>query len=296
MATVYLARDLRHDRLVALKLLPEELSATVGAERFVRETAIAARLNHPAHPSLFDSGSIETGTTARFLRNAICRGTVVAGASPRRVAIPDRGRGGDRAASRGGAGPRPPAWHRAPGHQARERAARRQACVRLGLRDRPCPRARKRRGADGNRAGARYAGVHEPGAGQWRANRWTAATSTVSAACCTRCWQPASVHRADGPGRAGAPCSGPCAAAPDGSRHDPEVPRAGRDTIAGQTPGRSIPHRPGVPRGLGRGADDRVGLRRRQTFSRDSNPDSRFVGTECSRSCSPAGPLPSRRR
>ncbi len=62
MATVYLARDLRHDRLVALKLLPEELSATVGAERFVRETAIAARLNHPHILSLFDSGSIETGT------------------------------------------------------------------------------------------------------------------------------------------------------------------------------------------------------------------------------------------
>ena len=35
MATVYLARDLRHDRLVALKLLRPELGAVIGAERFL---------------------------------------------------------------------------------------------------------------------------------------------------------------------------------------------------------------------------------------------------------------------
>ena len=37
MATVYLARDLRHDRLVALKVLHPELAATLGPDRFLRE-------------------------------------------------------------------------------------------------------------------------------------------------------------------------------------------------------------------------------------------------------------------
>jgi eukaryotic-like serine/threonine-protein kinase len=56
MATVYLARDPKHDRLVALKVLHPELAATVGPERFVREVRLAARLQHPHILPLFDSG------------------------------------------------------------------------------------------------------------------------------------------------------------------------------------------------------------------------------------------------
>jgi tetratricopeptide (TPR) repeat protein len=56
MATVYLARDLRHDRLVALKVLHPEISHALGAERFLREIAIAARLSHPHILPLYDSG------------------------------------------------------------------------------------------------------------------------------------------------------------------------------------------------------------------------------------------------
>jgi tetratricopeptide (TPR) repeat protein/TolB-like protein len=62
MATVYLARDTKHNRVVALKVLRPELSATLGVERFVRETAIAARLNHPHILPLFDSGSFNDGS------------------------------------------------------------------------------------------------------------------------------------------------------------------------------------------------------------------------------------------
>jgi serine/threonine protein kinase len=47
MATVYLARDLRHDRPVALKVLYPELAASLGSERFLREIRMAARLQHP---------------------------------------------------------------------------------------------------------------------------------------------------------------------------------------------------------------------------------------------------------
>jgi len=56
MATVYLARDRKHDRQVALKVLKPELALVVGAERFVREIRIAAALRHPNILPLFDSG------------------------------------------------------------------------------------------------------------------------------------------------------------------------------------------------------------------------------------------------
>ncbi len=56
MATVYLANDVRHDRQVAIKVLRPELAATIGAERFVREIKIAAKLQHPHILPLLDSG------------------------------------------------------------------------------------------------------------------------------------------------------------------------------------------------------------------------------------------------
>jgi eukaryotic-like serine/threonine-protein kinase len=56
MATVYLARDLRHDRPVALKVLHPELAATLGPDRFLREIKLAARLQHPHILSVHDSG------------------------------------------------------------------------------------------------------------------------------------------------------------------------------------------------------------------------------------------------
>jgi eukaryotic-like serine/threonine-protein kinase len=56
MATVWLARDLRHDRPVALKVLHPDLAATLGPERFLREIRLAARLQHPHILSVYDSG------------------------------------------------------------------------------------------------------------------------------------------------------------------------------------------------------------------------------------------------
>jgi TolB-like protein/Flp pilus assembly protein TadD len=56
MATVFLARDVKHDRLVALKVLHPELAAALGPERFLREIKVAARLNHPHIVPLHDSG------------------------------------------------------------------------------------------------------------------------------------------------------------------------------------------------------------------------------------------------
>jgi eukaryotic-like serine/threonine-protein kinase len=58
MATVFLAQDLRHDRRVALKLLRPELSAVIGAERFLAEIKLTANLQHPHILPLFDSGEV----------------------------------------------------------------------------------------------------------------------------------------------------------------------------------------------------------------------------------------------
>src|SRR5687768_4726092 len=58
MALVFRARDIRHDRPVALKVLRPELAEAVGTERFLREINIEARLNHPHILSLIDSGVV----------------------------------------------------------------------------------------------------------------------------------------------------------------------------------------------------------------------------------------------
>ncbi len=57
MATVFLAEDPRHHRPVAIKVLHQELAAALGAERFLREIEIAARLQHPHIVPLYDSGT-----------------------------------------------------------------------------------------------------------------------------------------------------------------------------------------------------------------------------------------------
>ncbi|HEY3279055.1 MAG TPA: protein kinase [Gemmatimonadales bacterium] len=56
MATVYLAEETKHGRMVAIKVLRSGLAASLGAERFLREIGIAARLSHPHIVPLIDSG------------------------------------------------------------------------------------------------------------------------------------------------------------------------------------------------------------------------------------------------
>ncbi|HJQ54237.1 MAG TPA: protein kinase [Gemmatimonadaceae bacterium] len=59
MATVYLARDLRHRRDVAVKVVNPRLTSTLGADRFLREIEIVAQLQHPHIVPLFDSGEAD---------------------------------------------------------------------------------------------------------------------------------------------------------------------------------------------------------------------------------------------
>ena len=59
MAVVFHARDLKHDRAVALKVLPPELSTSLGTQRFLREVRIAAQLQHPHILPIYDSGEAD---------------------------------------------------------------------------------------------------------------------------------------------------------------------------------------------------------------------------------------------
>ena len=59
MATVYLARDVRHNRKVALKVLKPDLGAIVGVDRFLAEIQVTANLQHPNLLPLFDSGAAD---------------------------------------------------------------------------------------------------------------------------------------------------------------------------------------------------------------------------------------------
>ena len=58
MAIVYVARDLRHGRDVAIKIVRPELAAALGQARFLREIEIAAGLHHPHIVPLYDSGEV----------------------------------------------------------------------------------------------------------------------------------------------------------------------------------------------------------------------------------------------
>ncbi len=60
MATVFLARDLKHQRLVALKVLHPELAQALGPGRFLREIRLTAQLQHPHILPVFDSGQVPT--------------------------------------------------------------------------------------------------------------------------------------------------------------------------------------------------------------------------------------------
>jgi eukaryotic-like serine/threonine-protein kinase len=57
MAVVYLARDRKHDRSVAIKVLRPEVLIGAGAQRFLLEIQILARLQHPNILALLDSGT-----------------------------------------------------------------------------------------------------------------------------------------------------------------------------------------------------------------------------------------------
>jgi len=59
MAYVFLAHDIKHDRMVAVKVLKPDLASAIGTERFLREIKNAAKLSHPHILPVYDSGEAE---------------------------------------------------------------------------------------------------------------------------------------------------------------------------------------------------------------------------------------------
>src|SRR5437016_14663677 len=94
MATVYLARDVRHNRNVAIKVMHPELALRIGAQRFLKEIETTANLQHPNILPLFDSGQVE-GTVfyvmpyvqGESLRNRLTRELQLPVADAVRIAV-----------------------------------------------------------------------------------------------------------------------------------------------------------------------------------------------------------------
>ena len=161
MAMVFLAQDLRHDRKVALKVLRPDISAAIGAERFLREIKLAARLHHPHILPVYDSGEADG---LLFYVMPYMEGRVAAGAArPGAAAAAAKTRSRSRARS-------PTRWttptgtRGPPRHQAREHPAHERRGHGGGLRDRARHSA-GRRVAHPDRDGRRHADLHEPGTG-----------------------------------------------------------------------------------------------------------------------------------
>ncbi|MGI9077773.1 MAG: serine/threonine-protein kinase [Gemmatimonadaceae bacterium] len=76
MATVWLARDLRHERFVAIKVLHPELAGAIGVDRFIREVRLTARLQHPNIVPILDSGVLRAadGTSLPWYAMAYLEG------------------------------------------------------------------------------------------------------------------------------------------------------------------------------------------------------------------------------
>ena len=258
MATVYLAHDPKHGRHVAMKVLRPELATSVGAERFLREIQVAARLTHPHILPLHDSGEIGglLYYVMPYIDGESLRDRLQREHSSRST------RRSHRRGSRRRARLRAPQRNRPPGHQAGEHPARTTAARWSRT---SASRARVSSPAPSGspeRPGRRHAGVHEPRAGRRASAASTAAaTSTASAACCSRCLPASRRSRAGRPGR----CS--CSDSPRecaGAAHAAAGDSRGRSkrSVARDRPGagRPVRHRRRAVLGAGRGGRARLRL------------------------------------
>ena len=192
MATVYLARDLRHDRPVALKVLHQELAHALGPERFVREIRSPPASSIPTSCRSSIAGRERPGSAVESLWYSM---PYVAGESLRRATRPRAA--SSRCETPSGSRSRSPMPWATPTGRASSTvtSSRRTSCspaVRRVVADFGVARALdagRRRAADRDRHRVRHPGVHEPGAGEpATGGSMAGATSMPWAASSTRCW------------------------------------------------------------------------------------------------------------
>ena len=245
MATVYLARDLKHLRPVAVKVLHPELAAGLGAERFLREIRIEAGLQHPHILPLHDSG-----VAAGFLYYVM---PYVAGESLRQRLTRE-------GAARRGRTPYCRGRRRCPGGRARNGVVHRDikpenillSGAHALVADFGIAKAIEIAGgreADRDGLGDGNPGLHESGAGCRGRQSMAGATSTGWPVCSTRCWRAS--RRSAGPRRGrswrGIRWTRSLASGPSAARY----PRRSMTRFdgAGQSPRRSVRDRGGVQSG-----------------------------------------------
>ncbi len=246
MATVYLARDLKHDRPVAIKVLRPDVAMRLGSERFLREIHLTSSLNHPNILPLYDSGDAEGQLyyVMPFVEGGSLRARLENERQlPMDVAL--------RITREVGAGPRPcPApRHHPPGHQAGKHPALRGTGRGRGLRHRTSPGQRRGDPPHGNRDGDRHAGIHVAGAGHRRAQHRRPQRRLCPGLRAVRdADRISTVHRRDGAGHHCAQALGAGSQAPHRARDGLARSRTGDRTGPGQGPGRPVFNEPGVRR------------------------------------------------
>ena len=119
VATVYLARDRKHNRAVALKVLKPKIAAGSDRRRFEREIGLLARMRHPHVLPLFDSGvlSLAGGRDSLFYVMPYVEGESLRDRLERDASVSAPRRPSDRVRGRRCAGVRPRPAHRAPRHR-----------------------------------------------------------------------------------------------------------------------------------------------------------------------------------
>ena len=171
MAEVYRARDIRLDRIVAIKTLRADLARDQTFQaRFRREAQSAASLNNPSIVAVYDTGEdMSTRRAGPVHRDGVRGRPHSQGPADRGPPAAARARPGDHQRRAARPGVQPPGGHRAPGHQARERDGHPQRRHQGdGLRHRPGDE-RLPGHDDPDRAGHRHRAVPVAGAGPGRA-------------------------------------------------------------------------------------------------------------------------------
>ena len=194
MAVVYLARDTKHDRYVALKMLHPDMSAAIGRERLEREIRVTARLQHPHILPLHDSG--EWGDALYYVMPFV-DGESLRVRLNRERQLPDwRCHAGSRRSRRSARSHAHRARRDPPRREAREHSARRPARDRRRLWHRASRFTLARRAIDSRGHFTRHSGVHGARADRRQMETMDPrATSSASVVCCSRCCGPAAVDR-----------------------------------------------------------------------------------------------------
>ena len=245
MAEVYRARDIRLDRIVAIKTLRADLARDqIFQARFRREAQSAASLNHPSIVAVYDTGEDMATRPPRAVHRHGVRGRPHgAGPAAGRPPAAARAVAGDHRRGAARPGLQPSGRHRAPRHQAGQRDGDPQRRHQgHGLRHRPGDERRPGHD-DPDGPGDRHRAVPVAGAGPRRAGRFPQRPVLDRLPAVRAADRPAPVHRRfAGRDRLPARAGEPGAAVPGGPRR---APVGGRDRAQGdgQVPGRPVPDR-----------------------------------------------------